>query len=239
MQGNSDGGALSHWYTLFEDFSTSTQDFYEAVEEAIERRKIPDVEISRVLYHEGGMWTAKREYLRVKRGQVVCDICSAPYGTSHFFSWWVTKAPIRFGLPLLMTITTLLCYLLWKFLQSHLSSAIPEDSFLFYVYPLLRWILLSLVFLFAPPILFFLFGLAVQEGIIGDEEWLLSTPVVGPLYAKIFKPASYYRIDTAYMFRDSMQAIVGEVVNGLREEKGLRLLEEEELAPSVPEEMAG
>jgi hypothetical protein len=82
----------------------------------------------------------------------------------------------------------------------------------------------------------FLLGMAVQGGLIGDEEWVLSTPVIGPLYNKIFKPLTYYRQDTAYMFRDSMQAIVGEVVNSLREEKGLRLLAGDELEPQSPEE---
>lgn len=236
MPQNLDGGALSHWYTLFENFSTSTQDFYAALEEAIRERKIPGVEISRVFFHEGSTWTPKREYLRVKRGRIVCDICSAPFGTSHFFSWWVTPAPTRFGLLTVTTVITLLCYLSWKFVKN--VVAIPTDSLLSFLSPFVEVLLLPLTFLFGPPIMFFLFGLAVQEGIIGDEEWVLSTPVIGPLYAKIFKPASYYRIDTAYMFRDSMQAIVGEVVNGLREEKGLRLLEEEELAPSVPEELA-
>jgi hypothetical protein len=236
MPQDSEGGALSHWYTLFENFSTSTQDFYAAVEEAIRERKIPGVEISRVFFHEGGTWTPKREYLRVKRGRIVCDICSAPFGTSHFFSWWVTPAPTRFGLLAITTVITLLCYLSWKFVKN--VVAIPTDSLLSFLSPFVEVLLLPLTFLFGVPIIFFLLGLAVQEGILGDEEWVLSTPVVGPLYAKIFKPLTYYRLDTAYMFRDSMQAIVGEVVNGLREEKGLRLLEEEELTPSVPEEMA-
>lgn len=238
MPQNADGGVLSHWYELFPNFSTSTQDFYAAVEEAIRQRKIPDVEISRELFHEGSTWTAKREYLRVKRGRIICDICSAPYGTSHFFSWWVTKAPTRSGLFSITIITTTLCYLLWRLLQSLLFAQYQADSFLVIAMPIVKMVLLPIIILFGPPIILFLLGLAVQEGILGDEEWVLSTPVIGPLYAKIFKPVTYYRLDTAYMFRDSMQAIVGEVVNGLREEKGLRLLEEEELEPSIPEELA-
>lgn len=238
MSSKPDEGVLSHWYELFENFSTSTQDFYAAVEEAIRQRKIPDVEISRVLYNEGSLWTPKREYLRVKRERIICDICSAPYGTSHFFSWWVTKEPTRYGLLLLTIITTLLCFLLWKLLQNLLFAQYQADSFLVIAMPIVRMVLLPIIVLFGPPIILFLLGLAVQEGILADEEWVLCTPVIGPLYAKIFKPVTYYRLDTAYMFRDSMQAIVGEVVNSLREEKGLRLLEEEELEPSIPEELA-
>jgi hypothetical protein len=235
MPHNPDGPVLSHWYELFEDFSTSTQDFYKSLEEAIRRRKIPEVEISRVLFTEGGLWTAKREYLRIKRGRIVCDICSAPYGTSHFFSWWVAKAPTRYGLLSVTALTMFLCYLFWRLVMASLLRA-PEDSFMSLVAPFVGPALLPITFLFGIPIALFLLGMAVQGGFIGDEEWVLSTPVIGPLYNKIFKPLTYYRQDSAHMFRDSMQAIVGEVVNSLREERGLRLLVGDELEPQSPEE---
>jgi hypothetical protein len=237
MTRNSEGAVLSHWYELFENFSTSTQDFYTSVEEAVRRRKIPGIEISRVLFNEGGRWTPKREYLRIKRGRTVCDICSAPYGTSHFFSWWVAKMPPRYGLLFVTAITTTLCYLLWKLVIPQLLN-IPPDSLLNFASPFLRMALLPLTFLFGIPAILFLLGLGVQEGLIGDDEWVLSTPVIGPLYNKVFKPLTYYRLDTAYMFRDSIGALVGEAINSVRGEKGLRLLESEELEPYVPEEMA-
>jgi hypothetical protein len=238
MPQNSDGGALSHWYELFENFSTSTQDFYKTVEEAIRRRKIPDIEVSRVLFTEGGVWTAKREYLRVRRGRTVCDICSAPYGTSHFFSWWVTKTPTRYGLLSVMALALFLSYLFWKLFIVGLIK-VADDSLMSLLIPLVGTALLPLTFLFGAPVVLFLLGMAVQGGFIGDEEWVLATPVIGPLYFKVFKPLTYYRLDSAHMFRDSMQAIVGEAVNALREEKGLRLLAAPELEPDRTEEKAG
>lgn len=48
MPRNADGLILSNWHTLFEDFSTLTQDFYRAVEDAISQRKLPEVETSRI-----------------------------------------------------------------------------------------------------------------------------------------------------------------------------------------------
>src|ERR1700733_14575929 len=127
MPRNSEGAVLSHWHESFEDFSTSTQDFYAAVEEAIRRRNIPGIEVSRVLFHEGGRWTPKREYLRVRQGRIVFDICSARYGTSHFFSWGVVKLPAQYGLLFVTAFTTTLCYLLWKLVVPQLLN-IPSDS---------------------------------------------------------------------------------------------------------------
>jgi hypothetical protein len=235
---NSNEAVLSHWYELFENFSTSTQDFYAAVEEAIRRRKVPDIAISRVLFNEGGAWTAKREYLRIKRGRIVVDICSAPYGTSHFFSWWVAKLPTRYGLFGVMTLAMFLSFLFWRVVIVSIFGG-RSDPLTALVNVSIAWALLPMTLLFGSPIVLFLLGLAVQGGILGDEDWVLATPLLGFLYAKVFKPLTYYRLDTAYMFRDSISAVVGEVVNGLREEKGLRLLEEEELAPHSPKALAG
>jgi len=225
-----EAGVLSHWYELFENFSTSTQDFYAGVEEAIRRRKIPDITISRVLFNEGGIWTAKREYLRIKRGRIVVDICSAPYGTSHFFSWWVAKVPPRLGLFKVLGLALLLSPI-WNILLALTLRSIGET--------LSAVIFVSFLSFLGVPIILLLLGIAVERGWIGNEEWVLSVPIIGYLYVLVFKPSTYYRLDTAYMFRDTMAAVVGEVVNGLREEKGLRLLDLEELAPRSPRALAG
>ena len=61
---------VSHWAKLIEDFQTSPLELYAAIEEAIKRRQIPNVEISRVDWNEGGVFSVKREYLRIARGRV-------------------------------------------------------------------------------------------------------------------------------------------------------------------------
>jgi hypothetical protein len=67
-----------HWDHLIEIADAKTMVFYKAVEEAIERRRIPDSSRSRIDYREGGLLSAKREYLRVKRLTYTFDICGAP-----------------------------------------------------------------------------------------------------------------------------------------------------------------
>lgn len=57
---------LSHWSKLFEDFSTSSYDFYDAVEEGLARRKIPEAKTAMVQWSEGGVLSPNREYLRIE-----------------------------------------------------------------------------------------------------------------------------------------------------------------------------
>lgn len=213
-------GVLSNWHVLFEDFSTSTQDFYRAVEAAIARRDLPDLEVSRVLFKEAGIASAQREYLRISRRRVAFDICSAPYGNGHFFSWWLAKVPARFGL-VLAAATIVGALLVWGILT----------------YPLIRFggcggtFVGALLFIAGIPAVLYGLGMLVDRGVLSDEEWLLSVPYIGRLYAAFFNPNSYFRLDTAMMFRDSVRAAVNEVINGLREAKGLRALEGEALRP--------
>jgi len=213
-------GVLSNWHTFFEDFSTSTQEFYAAVEEAVARRNLPEIKISRVLFSERGIGSPAREYLRVSWHRVAFDICSAPYGVGHFFSWWLTKIPAKYGL---FKMTTLL--LAYAFTLATLISPAGHSFFAAVLY-------FTALFLGVPLILL----ICVAKGYFGDEEWVLSVPVLGTLYTFLFNPVTYYRLDSAMMFRDSIRAAVNEVINDVRQEKGLRLLGDEDLLPDVREE---
>src|SRR5688572_29442528 len=85
------GLVVSHWYHLIEGLGASPLEFYASVEQAIERRQIPDSGRSRIDYREGGLLSAKREYLRVRRKEYTFDICGAPFGTGFFVSWWLVE----------------------------------------------------------------------------------------------------------------------------------------------------
>ena len=80
---------FSHWYHLIENFQQSSQEFYSSLEQAIKKRNLPDVRISRIDFKEGNVFSAQREYLRVKRKELVFDICAAPFGNGFFISWWL------------------------------------------------------------------------------------------------------------------------------------------------------
>lgn len=218
---------VSHWHHLVDDFNTSVLDFYEAVEEAVGRRAIPDAQTSRVDFKEGTIVSAKREYLRVSRGQVSFDICAAPFGNGFFFSWWLVRpGPAH---PWLWFFGVLAAITLWLFMMGSAVFQFAQQTLVGGAGGLVS---LLIVFLALPVGVFFL-GWSVREGYFGDEEIVMAIPIVGWLYERCFSPQTYYRHDTAIMFRDSVARAVNEVLNGVLEEQGLRMLSPEELKPSV------
>jgi hypothetical protein len=80
---------LSQWQNHFENLQFSSQEFYDSVEKIIKEREIPDITLKRVTFSQKGLFSAKREYLRVKRNEYVFDICAAPFGKGFFISWWL------------------------------------------------------------------------------------------------------------------------------------------------------
>lgn len=84
---------LAHWYTRFDAFAYSTQDFYDRLYEALAKRQMPDVAFTRRSYPEGHFLSAKRDYFEVKRGEHVFVLCAAPFGIDFFVSWWLLEQP--------------------------------------------------------------------------------------------------------------------------------------------------
>lgn len=88
-----DDVVLAHWYTRFDEFTFSTQEFYERLSDELSRRKMPDAQLSRVALPEGGMLSAHRDYYRVVRGKHSFVLCAAPFGIDFFVSWWLMESP--------------------------------------------------------------------------------------------------------------------------------------------------
>jgi hypothetical protein len=212
-----------HWHTHVEGFSTSALDFYELVRTAVMRRKIPDLLISEVEWHESGLGSGKRVYLRVSHENLNFDICAAPFGTGYFFSWWLARIP-RVLLDLGFIVA---CFLAYGFLFFAFSkgggNGSPGCAGCFG--------LLLLPFLFIGG----LFGLGafVRHGDAGLEPTVLSMPITGFVYQLIFRPVTYFNEDTAIIFRDSVHAAVLEGIDALFEKNGLRALAPEGRKPVV------
>lgn len=87
---------LSHWSTMIEGLPASPKEFFQSVEAAVQNKNVPDTKFSRVDWREGGIISAKREYLRIKRKNLAFDICGAPFGNGFFISWWLGEVPSYF-----------------------------------------------------------------------------------------------------------------------------------------------
>ena len=210
------GPVISHWHTLVDGFNTSSLDFYTAVEESVKAREVPDAKFSRVEFKEGGFASAKREYLRVERGNVAFDIGAAPYGKGFFFSWWLSRLGPEH--PFLY----LLGFLAAVFIGTPiLSYPFRGSCGYFVVLPIvLVGIVVGLAFL-------------ARNEIFGPEEHILAIPILGWIYEKIFNPITYYSLDTALMFQESVSRAVNEVIEGLLTGQGLRALSEDQLKPTI------
>lgn len=80
---------LSHWSHFFQSFSLSSDVFYGELEKSLKNHDMPNAVIERTKHKEGGMLSASREYLRIKHGDIVFDVCAAPFGKDFFISWWL------------------------------------------------------------------------------------------------------------------------------------------------------
>lgn len=80
---------LSHWNHRVEGMQQSSNDFYAAVERLIRDENVDGVKIERVNISEGGVFSSKREYLQIRRGEHVFHVCAAPFGTGFFLSSWL------------------------------------------------------------------------------------------------------------------------------------------------------
>jgi hypothetical protein len=153
---------ISHWHQLIEGLQESPQAVYTQLDQAIAKRDLPKVKLSRVKHRESGLFSSKRLYYRVSRKELIFDICAAPYGRGFFVSWWLGDCPV----------------FLW---------------------------------------------------------FLLYIPILGRLVMWLFHRETYWKIDTALMFQDSVHAAVLEVLDDLIKAQGLRALSELERKPVMRE----
>lgn len=188
---------ISHWHHSVDGLSTLTLEYYTAVEKALREKDVVGLQIERVTANESGILSAKREYLRVRYGRLMFDICGAPFGKDFFFSWWLVKRTPGFaalwgcaalvGVPLLVL------------------GFIGTMGFV-------KGILFALIVIVV--------GAAVLRQAFSDgwdaiEDAILVMPIIGFVYQKFVKPVTYYSEDTRLMFEDTVHRVVLQVVSGI------------------------
>lgn len=205
---------LSHWAIMIEDMQASPQEFYAQVERFVVKRGIPELEISRVTWKEGGILSADREYLRVMRGRYLYDICAAPFGSGFFFSSWMAEklpSPIWAigGLIFLVALSFYLFFLLIYFAG---------------FFGFLLW-LMGIVGVFV-----LLFTL-VKQADSQFADYIFVVPLIGPFLEQLFCSNTYFRSDTESMFRTMVHNAVLEAVDATTKAKGARELVGDERKP--------
>ena len=207
---------VSHWSTLIENFQASPLAFYQAIESALLRRQVPETKNSRVDHREAGVLSANREYLHVARETFNFDICGAPFGTGFFVSWWLTDDVPKLN-PLLKVL----------FVVGMLVLALLMLS----LFGLIWGTIGMTVVVFG--------GLATANALAANGDFndniSRALPLLGSLYVWLFKPATFYRIDTMEMFQTAIHNAVLEVIDAMTAEKGIRALSESARKPIMRE----
>jgi hypothetical protein len=208
---------IDHWYALIPGFNTSTKDFYETIENELQERQVPGLEMFHVDFAEGGIVSSKREYLRMTRERLVFDICAAPFGNAYFFSCRFAEIPAIIRLWQLLVILVaafMLVAVIFKFLGLIFGVLILLAGFVFLIYTLRN---------------------AVAMGLKDLDATLMRSPVVGPIYENWFRKETYYRQDTRLMYHDTVNDVVKAKVEETIGAKGIKLIKYNEYSPILGE----
>lgn len=86
----------AHWNQLLDGLKYSTKDFYQLLEEELQKHNITGLIAVEQEYQEGNSFSASRLYLHVVWKEYRYDICFAPFGNGMFVSWWMYSEPSGF-----------------------------------------------------------------------------------------------------------------------------------------------
>jgi len=196
---------IDYWHVLVPSFNTSVREFYAAVEKELKERKVPDLELHRIDWHEGGLLSAKREYLRLTRERLVFDICAAPFGTSFFFSCRFAEIPAVIN-PLAILILLVVLF---------------GVAGIFY--EIFGFIWGSILFFVSGILGVYALRNAVAIGLANLDATLMKTPLLGPVYERFFRKETYYRQDTRIMYLDTVPTVVKKLADEVTAANGVKL----------------
>jgi hypothetical protein len=207
---------FSNWSTFIENLQTSPREFYDLVERAIQSRQIPTTSSSLIEWQEGGLFSAKRIYLRMARENLVFDLCGVCFGTGFFVSWWLGETRPS---PVIPTVSAVIgIFFLSAFINLIFGGGLGV-----------------IVTILALAVIFVVLGVMISEGWIQWDVYLLAIPVIGPLFERFFRPFAYYHIDTALMFQQSIHSAVLDAIDQMTRAKGLPTLSDLERKPVLKE----
>jgi hypothetical protein len=72
----------------FDGLQFSTLEFYTLVSAALDKRQIDGLSIDKKEYWQTSVFSTRRDYLRISRGDQMILVCAAPFGNSFFVSLW-------------------------------------------------------------------------------------------------------------------------------------------------------
>jgi hypothetical protein len=81
----------AHQSQHFEELQLSAREFYTLLKTMIAEYQYPDIKCEPVTLSESGIFSSKREYLRISKQRYHYYVCASPFGKSFFISWWLKE----------------------------------------------------------------------------------------------------------------------------------------------------
>lgn len=86
---NTDGNILARWQTSLETAVCSPLEFYELVENSLIESALPNISFSQITRNEGGWFSARRIYLRIRYQRLYFDVSAFIIGDALIIAWWL------------------------------------------------------------------------------------------------------------------------------------------------------
>lgn len=86
---SANGNILARWQTSLENVACSPLEFYDRVHRLLSERELPDLQFSYVTRTEGGWFSPRRVYLRIRYQRLYFDVSAFVAGTSLVVGWWL------------------------------------------------------------------------------------------------------------------------------------------------------
>lgn len=210
---------LDRW--TFEQFECSPAEFYQSIEDELNAHHVPGLFVERIEYKEGGILSAKRDYLRIRRERIVFDLCLAPIGDFWFISRRASIIPFSL-----------------EFWEVLVVLVVLASVAAFYIH------LFGLIFgciVFAGSIIgvSLLMRNLVVLGLADLDAAVLQVPVLGAIYESYFRKETYFREDTRHAYLMIVNSVVKTKIDELMGQKGARLMAyRDDTPPSHPTVMA-
>lgn len=217
----------TYWATLIVGLKHSSKEFYQRVKEVVTEHEVPDMTVKHIALKEGGMLSARREYLRFQRERFVIDVCGAPFGTSFFVSVRSGELPWRIWF-LLALVIAFLCVSFFEIFfgrYGDISYSIARALDVKRATVITVWIWTAIAVVLATIIY------------IGPrlDQALVRLPVLGYFYARYLRTVTYYRVDRQVMYRTAVEKAVKEVIDELTKAQGIAPMSEFERRPVMHE----
>lgn len=217
-----DAEVLDHWVSFAENFQVPSSEVYDAILAELKERQVPDLDVDRIEFAEGGPLSPKRVYLRMMRESLVFDVCAAPFGAGSFFSCRtavIKREASLLVLGILAAICAAVGYVVLHVFSIILGSIVVgavAEAFLF---------LLILHVLRNANVL----------GFQSLDTFLFRLPLFGPVYEQFLRKETYYRHDSRLCYVNVVKDVVKKQADRAIAANGVQMTKQYERAPILGE----